>query len=78
MVIATAISVASNSCISYHFKFHERSFMKEIHQRQAFKKLAGKNIALRKFHISVHLMTSVDRAGIVSKKYVGVSILCLY
>ena len=29
---------------------------------------SGKNTVLRKFHISVHLMTSVDREGIVSKK----------
>ena len=35
------------------------------------KKLAGKNTALRKFHVSVHLRTPVDRAGIVSKKICG-------
>ena len=42
--------------------------MKEIHQQQAFKMLARKQTTLAKFHISVHLMTSVDRERIVSKK----------
>ena len=39
--------------------------------------MAGKNTVLRKFHVSIDLMTPVDREGIISKKYVGISILCL-
>ena len=42
--------------------------MKEIRRHQAFKMLAGKNTALMKFHISVHLMTLVVGERIVSKK----------
>ena len=45
--------------------------MKEIHRWQAFKNLAGKNTTLTKFHVSIHLMTFVDREGIVSKKICG-------
>ena len=33
--------------------------------------MAGKNTALRKFHVSVHLRTPVDREGIVTKKICG-------
>ena len=34
-----------------------------------FKKLAGKNTLLTIFHVSVRLMTSVDREGIVSWEF---------
>ena len=37
----------------------------------SLRKVGRKNTALRKFNVSVHLMTSVDRAGIVSKKICG-------
>ena len=47
------------------------SFMKVIRQWQAFKNLVGKNTALTKFHVSIHLMTFVDRERIVSKKICG-------
>ena len=54
----------SNSCkLSFHIltkKFIDGKPLKI--------KLAGKNTALRKFHVSVHLMTPVDREGIISKK----------
>ena len=60
------LSAASNSCL-YHFTFYN----KEVYLQQTFKKLAGKNTVLTKFHVNVHLMTSVDREGIVSKNTCG-------
>ena len=71
MVITTAIKFYMQlvTVVSYHFTFIDGKPLKI--------KLAGKNTALRKFHISVHLMTPVDRVGIISKKYVGISILHL-
>ena len=59
MVIAIAIKFYLQPVTVYAII---SSFMKE--QWQAFKKLAGKNTALTKFHIGIHLMTSVDREGI--------------
>ena len=54
----------SNSCkLSFHVVTK-----KLIDGKPSF---VRKNTALRKFNVSIHLMTSVDRAGIVSKKICG-------
>ena len=57
---------ASNNC---KLSFHVLT-MKEVYRWQAFKKLSGKNAALRKF------LTPVDRERIVSKKICGNFWLC--
>ena len=55
------LNVTSNSCkLSFHV------LTKKFIDGKPLKKLAGKNTALRKFHVKVHLMTPVDREGIVS------------
>ena len=57
-----------------HLSFHVLT-KKFIDGKPLYKTLAGKNTALRKFHVRVHLMTPIDREGIISKK--GISVLRL-
>ena len=71
MVITTAIKIlyaTSNSCkLSFHVltkKFIDGKPLKSCRKKYSV-------------HVSVHLMTPVDREGIISKKYVGILILRL-
>ena len=59
MAIATAFKFHLQlvTVVCYHFKFYEKN--------------SSTARALAKFHVSIHLMTSVDREGIVSRKTCG-------